>query len=57
MTVVRVRISTPAAAAAATVAEALAACDRAACGPVSPPQGLYLSHVHYPDDPFAAQAE
>ncbi|WP_138470232.1 tRNA pseudouridine(38-40) synthase TruA [Poseidonocella sp. HB161398] len=39
------------------VAEALAACDRAACGPVSPPQGLYLSHVHYPDDPFAAAAQ
>ena len=35
------------------VAEALAACDRAACGPVSPPDGLYLTGVGYPQDPFA----
>jgi tRNA pseudouridine38-40 synthase len=28
--------------------------DRQACGPVSPPHGLYLSHVGYPVDPFAA---
>ncbi|MDF1854350.1 tRNA pseudouridine(38-40) synthase TruA [Pseudooceanicola sp.] len=35
------------------VKAALAACDRAACGPVCPPQGLYLSHVVYPGDPFA----
>lgn len=34
------------------VGEALAACDRAACGPVCPPQGLYLARVIYPDDPF-----
>jgi tRNA pseudouridine38-40 synthase len=35
------------------VAEALAARDRAACGPVCPPQGLYLTGVGYPEDPFA----
>jgi len=29
------------------VAAALAACDRAACGPVAPPQGLYLARVDY----------
>jgi len=34
------------------VAEALAAKDRAACGPVCPPQGLYLNGVGYPSDPF-----
>ena len=38
----------------ARVAEALEAKDRAACGPVCPPQGLYLTDVGYPDDPFAA---
>ncbi|MGB7241809.1 MAG: tRNA pseudouridine(38-40) synthase TruA, partial [Sulfitobacter sp.] len=32
--------------------DALAAKDRAACGPVAPPHGLYLSHVQYDDDPF-----
>ncbi len=37
------------------VAEALAARDRAACGPVCPPQGLYLTGVGYPRDPFAQQ--
>ena len=31
---------------------ALQAKDRAACGPVAPPQGLYLVGVTYPVDPF-----
>ncbi len=35
------------------VREALQARDRAACGPVCPPQGLYLVGVGYPADPFA----
>jgi tRNA pseudouridine38-40 synthase len=35
------------------VRAALVACDRAACGPVCPPQGLYLAGVSYPEDPFA----
>lgn len=29
------------------VADALAACDRARCGPVAPPDGLYLTQVDY----------
>lgn len=35
------------------VGDALAACDRSACGPVCPPQGLYLHKVGYPVDVFA----
>ena len=35
------------------VKAALEAKNRAACGPVSPPQGLYLAGVGYPKDPFA----
>lgn len=35
------------------VREALEARDRAACGPVCPPDGLYLTGVGYPDDPFS----
>ncbi|WP_126976923.1 tRNA pseudouridine(38-40) synthase TruA [Frigidibacter oleivorans] len=35
------------------VRRALEARDRAACGPVCPPQGLYLTGVAYPADPFA----
>ncbi|MDX5349475.1 MAG: tRNA pseudouridine(38-40) synthase TruA, partial [Paracoccaceae bacterium] len=27
--------------------------DRAACGPVCPPHGLYLTEAAYPVDPFA----
>ncbi|MBO9474418.1 tRNA pseudouridine(38-40) synthase TruA [Shimia sp. R10_1] len=34
------------------VTAALEARDRAACGPVCPPQGLYLAGVTYPDAPF-----
>jgi len=38
------------------VRQALEACDRSACGPVAPPDGLTLTGVHYPQDPFAAEA-
>ncbi len=34
------------------VSAALEARDRAACGPVCPPDGLYLEHVVYEDAPF-----
>ena len=37
----------------ARVADALAARDRASCGPVAPPRGLCLVGVRYPLDPFA----
>lgn len=36
------------------VTRALEARDRTACGPVSPPEGLYLANVTYPEDPFSA---
>lgn len=35
------------------VADALAAKNRATCGPVCPPHGLYLNGVTYPKDPFS----
>ncbi|MFV0245311.1 MAG: tRNA pseudouridine(38-40) synthase TruA [Qingshengfaniella sp.] len=38
------------------VSRALEARERAACGPVCPPQGLYLAGVGYPEDPFASPA-
>ncbi len=34
------------------VTEALESKERATCGPVCPPQGLYLCGVSYPDPPF-----
>jgi tRNA pseudouridine38-40 synthase len=37
----------------AEIAAALVAKDRARCGPVAPPGGLYLMAVRYPDDPVA----
>jgi len=36
-----------------TFKAALDAADRKACGPVCPPQGLYLMEVRYPTDPFS----
>ncbi len=38
------------------VGAALAARDRAACGPVAPPDGLSLMRVSYPEDPFPEDA-
>jgi len=38
---------------AGDVRAALEAADRAACGPVAPPEGLYLTGVGYPVNPFA----
>lgn len=35
------------------VTTALKARNRAACGPVCPPHGLYLASVGYPEDPFS----
>ncbi len=35
------------------VQAALVAANRAACGPVAPPQGLFMTGVGYPADPFA----
>ncbi len=34
------------------VKTALEACDRAQCGPVCPPQGLYLAEVCYGEEVF-----
>ncbi|MBC6437257.1 MAG: tRNA pseudouridine(38-40) synthase TruA [Rhodobacteraceae bacterium] len=38
------------------IAEALTAKDRARCGPVAPPDGLYLTRVRYSGNPFAPGA-
>uniref|UniRef100_UPI00396CF400 tRNA pseudouridine synthase A n=1 Tax=Paracoccus sp. TaxID=267 RepID=UPI00396CF400 len=43
--------------ASSRVAEALAARDRSACGPVCPPQGLYLTGVGYPLAPFRGRMD
>lgn len=35
------------------IRDILVAADRSRCGPVAPPDGLYLTHVEYNPDPFA----
>lgn len=40
---------------ASRMTDALEAHDRAACGPVCPPEGLYLTHVAYDDMPFTGE--
>jgi tRNA pseudouridine38-40 synthase len=32
------------------ISKILAAADRSACGPVAPPDGLYLAKVRYPEE-------
>lgn len=39
------------------IGKALMARDRAACGPVCPPDGLYLAAVKYQKDPFSTQTQ